>query len=110
MKMWPSDLGARVGAIAFGLLLLILQYQLWVGDGSVAEVTALKDSIEHQRQENARLRERNTALEAEVKDLKTAMDAIEERARLELGMIREGEVFYRVVEPASVASEEHGTR
>ncbi len=108
--MWPSELGSRAGVVALLLLLLILQYQLWVGDGSVAEVIALKRSIEHQRQENQRLRERNLALNAEVKDLKTAMDAIEERARLELGMIREGEVFYRVVESAHISPDENGAR
>ncbi|MDQ3731192.1 MAG: cell division protein FtsB [Pseudomonadota bacterium] len=108
--MWPSDLGSRASVTALVLLLLILQYQLWVGDGSVAEVMALKRSIELQRHEIERLRERNLALDAEVKDLKTAMDAIEERARLELGMIRKGEVFYRVVEPVYASSEENGAR
>lgn len=93
-----SDLKMRLAFSALALLLLGLQYQLWVGDGSFAEVFALQGAIESQQQENRELRERNVALEAEVKDLKTALDAIEERARLELGMIREGEVFYRVVE------------
>jgi len=80
-------------------MLLALQYQLWVGDGSQAEVWALTNAIDSQSRENAALRERNQALAAEVNDLKTAEEAIEERARLELGMIREGETFYRVVEP-----------
>src|ERR671919_58488 len=89
----------RLGFSLLGLLFVVLQYQLWVGDGSQAEVWDLQRAIEAQQQENAELRERNQALAAEVKDLKTAQEAIEERARLELDMIREGETFYRIVEP-----------
>ncbi|OQX40656.1 MAG: hypothetical protein B0D82_02930, partial [Candidatus Sedimenticola endophacoides] len=70
------------------LLLLVLQYRLWVGDGSLAEVHLLKREIAAQRDELATLRERNRALEAEVLDLKQGLQAIEERARSELGMIR----------------------
>jgi cell division protein FtsB len=103
--LWSSDFSLRAVAAILGLLLLVLQYQLWVGDGSIAEVVALNQAIEAQRQENKRLQERNQALDAEVQDLKTAMDAIEERARLELGMIREGEVFYRVVESQDPSSQ-----
>ena len=82
--------------VLFGLL----QYRLWVGDGSLAEVWRLNKAVTEQRQENASLRDRNEALEAEVRDLKTGSEAIEERARSELGMIRDGETFYQVVEPA----------
>jgi len=89
----------RLGIAILGLMLVALQYQLWVGDGSQAEVWALQRAIDTQSRENAALRESNQALAAEVNDLKTAEEAIEERARLELGMIREGETFYRVVEP-----------
>ncbi len=95
-----SELKMRLSLCALGFLLLALQLQLWIGDGSLAEVFALQREIKAQQHENGELRERNLALAAEVKDLKTALDAVEERARLELGMIREGEVFYRVVEPA----------
>lgn len=84
-------------AIALGVLLVLLQFRLWVGDGSVAEVWGLRQQVEAQRTENAALRERNQALEAEVLDLKTGLAAIEERARSELGMIKEGETFYQVV-------------
>ena len=66
--------------------------------GSVAEVWELRQAVERQRAENEALRERNLALEAEVADLKQGLAAIEERARTELGMIREGEVFYQIVE------------
>ena len=85
-----------LGLLVF--LLMLLQYRLWVGEGSLAEVWTLNKKVEAQREENRRLHERNKALEAEVLDLKKGLDAIEERARNELGMIKEGEVFYRIVE------------
>jgi len=79
-------------------ILLVLQYRLWVGEGSLAEVWRLRHQVEAQKKENERLVERNQALEAEVKDLKQGMDAVEERARNDLGMIKEDEVFYQVIE------------
>ena len=88
----------RVAVAAMTALLLLLQYQLWVGHGSVRDVWRLQQAVAGQLQENAALYQRNNALEAEVKDLKSGLEAIEERARRELGMIREGEVFYQVVE------------
>ncbi len=81
------------------LLFLLLQYRLWVGEGSLAEVNNLRHEIQNQRSELARLRARNRALQAEVDDLREGMEAIEERARNELGMVKPGEVFYQVVEP-----------
>ncbi len=78
--------------------LLVLQYRLWVGEGSLSEVWQLRQQVEAQRKENERLMERNMALDAEVKDLKQGMDAIEEHARNDLGMIQEDEVFYQVIE------------
>ncbi|MCG6865912.1 MAG: cell division protein FtsB [Thiogranum sp.] len=80
------------------VLLVLLQYRLWVGDGSLAEVWSLYQQVEVQRAENQRLLERNQALEAEVKDLKQGLDAIEERAREELGMIKKGESFYQIID------------
>lgn len=82
------------------LLLLLLQYRLWVGEGSLAEVVSLQQEIARQRAELSRLEARNRALQAEVADLKDGLDALEERARSELGMIKQGEVFYQVIEPA----------
>ena len=87
------------------LLLLLLQYDLWVGDGSLATVWRLQKNIESQQAENAALKERNRALEAEVRDLKTGTDAVEERARNELGMIREGETYIQVIEGEDKTSE-----
>jgi cell division protein FtsB len=80
------------------ILLLLLQYKLWLGSGNLIEVSRLKEAIEQQKQENARLMERNHALEAEVLDLKKGMAAVEERARKELGMIKKGETFYQIVD------------
>ena len=80
-------------------LLAALQYRLWVGEGSLGEITVLRREIREQHEELDRLRERNRALQAEVEDLKRGLEAIEERARSEMGMIREGEVFYQIVEP-----------
>jgi len=80
------------------LLLLLLQYDLWVGEGSLATVRRLQNAIEAQQVENASLQARNRALEAEVRDLKTGTEAVEERARSELGMVKEGETFIQVIE------------
>lgn len=80
------------------VLLLGLQVKLWVGSGSFAEVYQLHQAIESQQQENVKLKERNLALEAEVADLKHGMEAMEERARLELGMVKHNETFFRVID------------
>ncbi|MCG8427861.1 MAG: cell division protein FtsB [Chromatiales bacterium] len=80
------------------ILLLVLQYRLWVGEGSLAEVYSLKREIAAQREELERLEQRNRALQAEVDDLKKGVEAIEARARNELGMIRENETFYQIIE------------
>jgi cell division protein FtsB len=80
------------------LLLVILQITLWFGGGGLLELWQQHQEVEAQREENARLRERNEALNAEVLDLKQGLDAVEEHAREDLGMVREGEVFYQVVE------------
>ncbi len=83
-----------------GLLVLFitLQLSLWVGEGSLAEVHQLKQQIEKQQAENKQLSERNAALEAEVRDFKQGLGAIEERARNELGMIKKDETFFQVIE------------
>ena len=80
------------------LLLVGLQYRLWVGDGSLAQVTDLKHQIADQQGENQRLLERNRILEAEVMELKQGMETVEERARHELGMVKEGETLYQLTE------------
>ena len=87
--------------IILAVLLLLLQYDLWVGDGSIANVWRLQQSLEVQQAENQKLRERNAALEAEVRDLKQGMEAIEARARNELGMIRKDETFVQIINKKS---------
>ncbi len=79
-------------------MLMVLQYRLWVGEGSLAELYLLKEDIALQKAELQQMRRRNQALQAEVNDLKKGLEAIEERARNDLGMIREGEIFYQIIE------------
>jgi len=83
------------------VMLAMLQYDLWVGDGSMAAVWHLQHTIKAQREKNTGLKTRNDALAAEVKDLKSGKAAIEERARSELGMIKNGETFIQTVDPKS---------
>jgi len=80
------------------LLLGGLQYRLWVGEGSLAQVSGLSKQIAEQQGENQRLLERNRILEAEVNELKQGMETVEERARHELGMVKEGETLFQLTE------------
>jgi cell division protein FtsB len=102
-------------AIALTALLAALQYPLWIGKGSWLKVWELDRSLEQQRGQNAKLKARNDALDADVRDLKTGSEAIEERARAELGMIRQDEVFFQVqtggagVKPAAPAATRNAT-
>lgn len=82
------------------LLLAGLQYRLWFGETNLRDIWDLNARIELQQSINQELNQRNSELEAEVKDLKKGYSALEERARSELGMVREGETFYQLVEPA----------
>lgn len=93
--------------IVAGLLLLalvVLQYRLWASSDGMREVWRLERAIESQTEENARLAERNRTLAAEVRDLKEGKQAIEERARTDLGMVRSNETFFQVVPPARPAA------
>ena len=80
------------------VLFLLLQYKLWVGDGAVPEVLHLEKEIQKKQLEKNKLEERNASLAAEVKDLKQGKDAIEERARSEMGMIGKDETFYQIIQ------------
>jgi cell division protein FtsB len=80
------------------LLLAFLQYKLWLGSGGEREVAALRAQVASHESENRKLQQRNEALKAEVEDLKSGEAAVEERARSELGMVKPGETFYRVIE------------
>lgn len=90
----------RIVALLLVLLLAWLQYRLWFGHGGAGEVADLQKQVQQQERDNSGLQQRNDALAAEVKDLKSADGgaAVEERARSELGMIKPGETFYRIVE------------
>ncbi|NLW95266.1 cell division protein FtsB [Luteimonas wenzhouensis] len=88
----------RVLLLALVVLLGWLQYRLWFGEGGTRAVEELQARVAQQARQNEGLQQRNAALAAEVADLKSGEAAIEERARSELGMIRPGEVFYRVVD------------
>ncbi len=97
-------------AILF-VLFLWLQYKLWLGDGGIPEVLQLEGEIEAVQTEVNSLQERNRALDAEVVDLKKGIEAIEERARSEMGMIKEDETYYQVIDsdtdaPAPVDTDE----
>ncbi len=81
------------------LLLILLQYRLWLGDGGYASVYRLNSEIESQSQQNKALDTRNRQLEAEINSLKEGDDATEERARSDLGMVKEGESFFLITEP-----------
>ncbi len=96
----PYTAVSRMRVIIGGLaaLLVILQFQLWSPESGLPHVWRLNSAVAEQEKENERLRERNAALEADVRDLKDGMEALEERARSELGMIREGETFYQVAD------------
>jgi cell division protein FtsB len=96
----------RVVVAILVVLLFFLQYRLWVGQGSLAEVNNLKQEINQLEKELVGLRERNHALQAEVDDLRSGQTAIEERARSELGMIKEGETFYQVIAPREDAEDD----
>ncbi len=86
----------------FIILLILLQYRLWVGNGSLTEVHHLQEQISQMEQENDSLKERNLSLAAEVYDLKQGKDAIEERARSEMGMVKHDETFYQIVDYSDV--------
>jgi len=94
-----------VKIIAFVLLVLLvwLQYKIWLQDGGIPEVLQLQQEVEEVKTEVQQLQERNSSLDAEVKDLKKGLDAIEERARSEMGMIKEGEIYYQVIKPETDA-------
>ena len=92
--------------IAFVLLFLLiwLQYKIWLQDGGIPEVIELQQEVAEVKTEVQQLQERNSSLDAEVKDLKKGLDAIEERARSEMGMIKQDEVYYQVIEPKQAES------
>jgi cell division protein FtsB len=91
----------RILAVVLFVLILVLQYPMWLGKGGWLQVRELDRQLDLQRQTNSELKSRNAALDAEVRDLKTGLAAIEERARSELGMVRQDEVFFQLPESAA---------
>lgn len=91
----------RYAALILLIVLIGLQLKLWTGAGGVREVERLREAVAAQKRENEQLKARNDALQAEVQDLKEGREAIEGRARSELGLVKPGETFYQVVEPAA---------
>ena len=87
--------------LIFVILIALLQYPLWLGKGSWLRVWELNRQVNAQQEKNAGLKARNAMLDAEVRDLKSGKAAIEERARSELGMIKQDEVFFQVIEEQS---------
>lgn len=85
-------------------LLIALQVKLWSDTGGMREVDALRAAVKKQADENQRLQQRNQALAADVSDLKSGEQAVEARARAELGLIKPGETFYQVVEKPGAAA------
>ena len=83
-------------------LIAAIQYPLWMGKGSWLRVWEFSTKVDQQKEKNVQLAARNAGLDAEVRDLKQGTEAIEERARVELGMIKPGEVFYQVTDKAKV--------
>ena len=88
----------RLLTLALAALVLLIQYPLWLGKGGWLRVWEVDQQIGAQHEVNARLKARNGALDAEVRDLKQGLEAIEERARSELGMVRQDEIFFQVLD------------
>jgi cell division protein FtsB len=100
----------KVLTLTLATLIMLIQYPLWLGKGSWFRVWEVDQQIRGQRETNRHLQARNAALEAEVRDLKVGLDAIEERARSELGMVRQDEVFFQMLETTPAAPRDPAAR
>lgn len=87
--------------IGLVIVLFYLQFRLWVGKGSLAEVTTLESEIAAQQRDIQQLKSRNDELQAEVDSLKSGLEAVEEHARSDLGMIKKDEVFFQILDKES---------
>ncbi|KAF0802296.1 hypothetical protein A6D6_04082 [Alcanivorax xiamenensis] len=96
MKLSPAR---QVMLAVLALLLVVLQVRLWFGEGSLRHVATLKKEVQALSEQNQSLSERNRLMAADVRDLKEGSDAVEELARKDLGMIRDGETFFLILEP-----------
>ncbi|MEE1674446.1 cell division protein FtsB [Agarivorans aestuarii] len=84
------------------LIVLLLQYQLWFGKNSLNDYFALREQVTNHDLANQELVQRNSVLAAEITDLRSGLDAVEEHARNELGMIKQGETFYRIIPSSDI--------
>ncbi|BEU02484.1 cell division protein FtsB [Agarivorans sp. OAG1] len=84
------------------LIVLLLQYQLWFGKNSLNDYFALREEVTKHDLANQELAQRNSVLVAEIADLRSGLDAVEEHARNELGMIKQGETFYRIIPSSEI--------
>lgn len=89
----------RILAAILGALIVLIQYPLWIGKGGWLRAWQLETEVTNQKNKNAGFEVRNAALAAEVRDLKQGSEAVEERARRELGMLRGDEIFFQYVDP-----------
>jgi cell division protein FtsB len=96
-------------ALAFIALIAALQYPMWLGKGGWLQVREFDRGLTAQKEANAKLKLRNDALDADVRDLKTGFEAIEERARSELGMVKQDEVFFQLQQVAEQSREDPAT-
>ncbi|WDE00050.1 cell division protein FtsB [Thalassomonas actiniarum] len=96
----------RVITAVLLVFLLLLQYRLWFGKNSVPDYLALEEEVVRQKLDNEKLTQRNKLLYADTDDLKSGVEAIEERARNELGMIKSGETFFRIIPKDKNATQE----
>jgi len=99
LRTWGHEPLMRIVTLILFIVLILLQFKLWLGEGGFREVARLETRVEEQRQQNGDLLQRNAELQAEVEDLRERLDAVEERARNELGLIKPDEKFYQVVPP-----------
>ena len=90
----------KILAIVLGVLILLIQYPLWLGKGGWLKVWDADRQVAAQKQVNDDMQSRNDGLAAEVTDLKQGMEAVEERARYDLGFVKKDEVFFQIIEPS----------
>ena len=93
----------RALALILGALIVLIQYPLWLGKGGWMRAWEIDRQVSAQQQANNKFQTRNRALDAEVRDLKQGTEAVEERARYELGMVKQDEIFFQVLQPAAAA-------
>ena len=98
----------KILAAVLAVLVVLIQFPLWLGKGGWLRVWDLDRQADAPKAQNAQVQPRNVALDAEVRDLKQGLDAVEERARYELGMVKQDEVFFQIVEPRAAAERPPG--